>query len=644
MDWLKKFLGQYHLVYPVLVLKMLVFYWQTDMLDMMNIGRYLRIIWSGEEVPAYEMVCVYEAPVLTVLFLICLFELGTRGDSRPRKILFCVVYTLITLLMFADAAYSGYFGKYTSVNQLYQLGSFSQIAGDGNVIGATFRPGALLTLLDWPFVIWWGMTRKRPEGGSFRKLAGIVSLTILLAASAAGFVYYGFNPVGDRDIQRVNHVEFFTYHTNDILVNVVQKWSRGKVDEKAIQKEMKELVPTTSGSEYRGIAKGRNLILIQTESLNGFVVGRKYHGQEVTPNMNRLIRDQSFYFDHFYSTTGVGNTCDAEFSVLNSLYPNNVRECYRMYVDNTYCGLPWLLREEGYDAVAFHGYLKTFWNRNEAYKTQGFRKFYSQDKLKMTEKSGFGLTDKELFRQATDILARGHKPFFSFMITLTNHIPYELDDKMASLKIEPEDKGTLFGNYLQTVRYTDEAFGELIECLKEKGLYENSMIVIYGDHQGLNLETPGVKEPVSAFLGKEYNYEEMLRVPLLIHIPGMGSGKTISTVGGQVDIMPTIANLMDLTMPQPYVFGHDLLNTEEGFIAQISYVGVGSFVGGSKNKLFVIGKDGTTESGRLLSLETGEEETEDPDYCAKNRDRAVRLLELCREVLDNNLISGYTRH
>ena len=150
------------------------------------------------------------------------------------------------------------------------------------------------------------------------------------------------------------------------------------------------------------------------------------------------------------------------------------------------------------------------------------------------------------------------------MITLTNHIPYELDASLATLELKEADEDTTFGGYLQTVRYTDEAFGELIQYLKDAGLYEDTMIVIYGDHQGMNMETPSVKSRMSAFLGKEYNFDEMLNVPLLIHIPGLGEAETVDTVGGQVDILPTIANLMDVDIGQPFVFGQDLLNAEEG--------------------------------------------------------------------------------
>ena len=149
--------------------------------------------------------------------------------------------------------------------------------------------------------------------------------------------------------------------------------------------------------------------------------------------------------------------------------------------------------------------------------------------------------------------------------------------------------GSTFGNYLQTVRYTDEAFGKLIEYLKKNDMYDNTVIAIYGDHQGMNKETPSVQWKMTDFLGKEYDYDEMLNVPFIIHIPGLNESKVADTVGGEVDIMPTIANLMDLDTKQPYVFGHDLLNADEGFVAQISYVGEGSFITSDDNMLFTIG-------------------------------------------------------
>ena len=112
---IKKLLAHYWLVYPVLILKMFIYYWQTKRLDMLSI---------------------YDVPLLSLLFLFCVFEAFSFKESKPRRYGFYIVYTLITLIMLADAAYSSYFGKYVSVNQLYQITSLGQIAGDGDVIGA----------------------------------------------------------------------------------------------------------------------------------------------------------------------------------------------------------------------------------------------------------------------------------------------------------------------------------------------------------------------------------------------------------------------------------------------------------------------------------------------------------------------------
>ena len=630
----------------IICLKIFIYYWRTGRLDMMS---------------------VWEVPLLTFLFLYCLW-IFCRGRKREKagKGAFCILYGLVTLLMFADAAYSSYFGRYVSVNQLYQLSSLREIAGDGNVIGAAVSPLSILVLVDYPLAIWWffrsvkkgirpgdliwkqlvrqGKRRWQSFLRQHLKMVRRICRCLLYGAALWCFIYYGFNVTDDRYVQKINHIEFFTYHTNDILVNVGGRLSRRNVDEEEILSRMKTLVPASEGDDWRGVAKGMNLLLIQVESLNDFVVGAEYAGEEITPCLNALIKNDSFYFDRFYSTTGVGNTCDAEFATLNSLYANDERECYRRYVDNTFDGLPWMLRREGYSTMAFHGYIKTFWNREEAYKNQGIQHFYSQEELDLTEVSGFGLTDKEMFRQAVDILKTKAEPFFGFMITLTNHIPYDMPQGLASLKLLKEDEGTMFGRYLQTVRYTDEAIGELINRLKEAGLYDHTMIVIYGDHQGLNKETYDVKLSMTDYLGKEYDFEEMLKVPLIIHVPGLGDHKTVTTVGGQVDTAPTIANLMGLTFSQPYQFGHDLLNTKEGFIAQISYIGKGSFIDGTGDMIYAIGKDGTVENGRVIRIPDGEPMNLNLPLCEENSRRAVDLIDLCGQVLDHNMIADHVTH
>lgn len=607
------------LAYPVFVLKLVLYY------------RWMELPKSWIWVPA-----------ITLGFFLTVFELASGWDTRLSHILFLIFYSLFSLVMTIDTIYYAYFGQFVSINQLWQIDSLFTAGTETNLAGALSIPWGLILLLDLPFMSGWQKARAGVSG-KWRRTIWWKGGTVLCFAAMVGLVgVISVNDGLDGDFMRINHLEFVTCHTNDIYTTVAGEIQKANVNADGIKKIIQENVPKAEGDELHGVAKGKNLILIQVESLNTWPIGKSYNGQELTPNINQLIQKDSLYFSKVFSSSGKGNTSDAEFATLNSLYPTTVRECYRMYVNNTYNGLPWILRGEGYETMAFHGYEKEFWNRNIAYKNQGIQTFYSESELEMTEKSGFGLTDKEMFRQAVDVLKEKEEPWFAFMITLTNHIPYELDEDLCSLKLAPSEDGTLVGHYMQAVRYTDEAIGMLIGYLKEAGLYEDTIIAFYGDHQGLNKETGSVQRKMKQLLGREYDYDEMMRIPFLVHIPGLGEARTIDTVGGQIDILPTLANLMDLTVKQDYIFGSDLVNLprEDGFYAPVTYMPVGSFM---KNDFFYeLGRDGTVESGRAVELLTGQKLF--IDGCEENSKRAALLIETSKKVLDANLMKEEITH
>lgn len=294
------------------------------------------------------------------------------------------------------------------------------------------------------------------------------------------------------------------------------------------------------------------------------------------------------------------------------------------------------MRENGYQTAVFHGYEGGFWNREAAYPNQGFEDYISLEDMELTEKIGFGLSDTEMFAQAAEHIEKMEKPFYSFIITLSCHHPYTMPEEYQTIDLKEEDKGTVFfGNYMQGVAYSDMAIGKFIESLKEKkGLYEDTVIAIYGDHHGLNSKDDSNNECMTRYLGKEYDYNEMLKIPFIVHIPGSGVKETISTVGGQVDFLPTVANLFGEPIINPYILGQDIVNAEEGYVASITYMLRGSFI--TDDIIFEMSREALFETSIAKDRETGQ--------VIKNDDlsdeymRALRLVDTSKYILDNNLI------
>ena len=137
---------------------------------------------------------------------------------------------------------------------------------------------------------------------------------------------------------------------------------------------------------------------------------------------------------------------------------------------------------------------------------------------------------------------------------------------------------------------------------------------------------------MTEFLGFEYDYDTMLNIPLLIHIPGLGESKTVETVGGQVDFLPTIANFFDLDLSESVTFGQDLLNTDEGFVATVAYMLQGSFI--KDGVLYEIGRDGTFEGGRAIDLYT--HKPVNLDGLEEYSQKAVTMTEMSKYILEHN--------
>jgi phosphoglycerol transferase MdoB-like AlkP superfamily enzyme len=315
-----------------------------------------------------------------------------------------------------------------------------------------------------------------------------------------------------------------------------------------------------SSAKYKGIAEGKNLIVIQMEAIQQFLINTEYNGKEITPNLNKFIND-SIYFDNFFYQVGAGNTSDAEFLTNNSLYPLKEGAVYFKYPYNTYESLPNILNSKGYNTYVFHANKPSYWNRNEMYKSVGFKNFISSSKFTQDDVIGWGLNDKSMFKQSLDKIDTS-KPFYTFYITLSSHHPYSYFSDFDNFDVTGCNN-EMAANYMKAANYVDEAIGEFFDMLKTKGLYDNSVIVIYGDHHAVMKDQTDVLTELTGFRFTDYNWTMQQKTPCFIHFPGMDKKGVNNIVCGEIDILPTIANLMGFEVP--HAIGKDILNAENGY-------------------------------------------------------------------------------
>lgn len=388
--------------------------------------------------------------------------------------------------------------------------------------------------------------------------------------------------------------------------------------------------------EYTGVAKGKNVMVIHLESFQQFLIGYKWKGKEVTPNLNKIYRSKNtLSFANFYNQVGQGKTSDAEMMLENSLYGLQSGSAMSSYgTSNTFESAPAILNQQGgYTTAVMHGGAGSFWNRNNAYKQFGYHYFmplsYYENKPKYY--IGYGLKDKIFFDQSIKYIERLPQPFYLKLITVTNHYPYDLDKKNQS--IDPTDTGdeTVDG-YVQTAHYLDQAIGELMRWMKKTGLDKNTMLVLYGDHYGIS----GNHHKASAELLDQdefTNFDNLKfqRVPLMFHMPGLKGGIK-KTYGGEIDVLPTLLNLLGINDRKTIQFGHDLLSSKA---PQIVAQRNGDFITPKYAKV------GST----YYDTKTGEE-IEDPDEKLKAKlvaisNKVTTQLSLSDRVIAGNLLRFY---
>ncbi|WP_213519447.1 LTA synthase family protein [Paenibacillus montaniterrae] len=557
-----------------------------------------------------------------VLIVFCLIE----AFAKKRKMLYYLIANLLmTTILFAVIMYYKYYGVIVTYFALAQV---NQVTAVKNSVFSLMDPYFLFIFTDIVFFavllfkkkgdMDWKMKVNKP---SSRKVA-LSIMTVSLIACLFNIVP---NRASMNEIVKAEQMGILNYEAYMIFSNKDQEFVEPeKITQQTIY-DIKNIKPSEQPI-LKGSAKGKNLIIIQMESLQNFVVNLKVEGQEITPNFNKLI-NENYYFNKFYQQVGQGNTSDAEYVVNSSLYIPPRGAATQMYADRELPSLPKLLKQHNYESATFHTNVVEFWNRGELYESLGFDHYYDAKFFGEEDTVFFGASDDVLYRKTVDKLVEmdaADNPFYAQVISMTAHHPYTMPDDKKLITLPERYEDTLVGDYLIAQNYADKALGEFVEDLKEKGLWEDSLIVIYGDHLGLPIYSlnSGELELMKEIYGRDYTYTDMINIPLVVINDGVTEGKVFEQIGGQVDLLPTIANLMDISLEDQIHFGQDIFNNEDNLLPQRYYLPTGSFL--TSEELFLSGSG--YDDGKHYSLSGSS--SENGIATEEEFQRALELLQL----------------
>jgi lipoteichoic acid synthase len=563
-------------------------------------------------------------------FLMFAFGFGFLMKEKTQKRFVLITSFWVSSVLFANVLFYRFFNDFLTIPVLFQTSNMSDL---GSSVNELLNVSDLLYFAD--FFVLLVVLKLKPDLVQYRNYSKANRRAYFLLAIAIAFFNLGLAEAErpqlltrtfDREIL-VKNIGTYNYHIYDAFLQSKSSAQRALADGSELA-DIDNYIRAgydQPNKDMFGIAKGKNVILVSMESTQNFVINQTVNGQEITPFLNQFIKE-SYYFDNFYHQTGQGKTSDSEFIVENSLYPLSRGAVFFTHSGNEFNATPEILNKNGYFTASLHANNKSFWNRDIMYKSLGYDRFYSMIHYDIREDNsvGWGLKDKDFFEQSIQHLKEMPKPYYAKFITLTNHFPFELNEEDKFIEPYNSDSNTL-NNYFPTVRYQDEALKHFVQRLKEEGLYDDSIIILYGDHYGIS---ENHNRAMGQYLGEDvtpFVSTQLQKVPLIIHIPGQ-KGKVISSVSGQIDLKPTILHLLGIDTKQDIDFGSDLFAKDK---LEFTVLRDGSFI----TKDYVYTRD--------VCYDKATGEPTENNLCEPYLEKAKNELEFSDKIIYGDLLRFY---
>ena len=557
-------LGRSTILTPVIKLRIALLFMAVIKAEMflalLESSKAKTLTWGNISFKFWYVHLAFTALILSFGFLF------PRGKQIKFYIIFNIIYSG---LLICDLWYFRVNRDFLGLKHIFYTGTFNPLKESlirGELIDFIFFIDIVVMFL------WIKIKRVANNGGrSVRKFS------IGLAVSLAGiFIAYtlinvmgisswhkklfkkGWSPL--MTIRAQGPLGYHLYEGSSALSKVMKPKDKESLqDARQWLSENKEQL---EDNEYKGIFKGKNIIFLQLESIENFLIDRKINGKEITPFLNKLTRE-GLYFNNFYEQNNGGNSIDCDLLINASIF--TLGECITAtnYGEVVYPNsLARILKSEGYTTVATHGDIAAEFNWTELHRNGfGADLIWDRGKYVYEEQVGYGISDRSFLRQLSNKIEDLEGPFYIHAPTMSNHGPFKIDKKYRELNLPKEIDESYLGGYFESSLYTDRQVEMFFDRLDKKGILDNTVIVLYGDHAGVHKYYNEEIQELS-FDGdwwKEYDHE----IPLIIYSKGI-SPKVFETHGGQVDVLPTLAYMLGIedSKYRDSAMGRILVNTK----------------------------------------------------------------------------------
>lgn len=523
------------------------------------------------------------------------FILSFIKSRKKRNIVQLLFLLIVTIYAFIESGFRNFLGMYVSVGT---SGQMSAVKGYITNFLLSYELKYLLIWIPFFLFLWYMFLKKKDEDkASFSWISRIenVGCIFLFISVFIGTIKLNFmqNPLQLIDNVTlflvptnasifVNQFGIITYGLDDVRHNIFPIHVKNitleeKEDSdtrlfddsiwlKVIDEETDPVKntlnryfiqrPISEQNDYTGYFEGKNVIVIMMESINNAILDEKYF-----PYFNKMLKN-GWYWENSYSPRNACATGDNEFSGMTSLYPLNTSCTVNVTEDNIYSKA--IFSEFGkkkYTTSSYHDLDSIYYKREIFHKNMGSMAYYDGNDLGIDFDSNDYLewpSDVELVERASEIFTKD-TPFMVWMTTVTAHQPYDNESENGDLYFdlfEDTDYSDSVKRYLSKSKVTDDSLGKLMDILEEKGILDDTVIVLYGDHYPYGLSNEDVAQTVDYDIDEFYEIE---RTPFLIYNSNL-EPKVFKEKTFYMNLLPTLANLFDLDYDPRFYLGQDMFS------------------------------------------------------------------------------------